>query len=74
MKAIDCEGTHGADSPANRLWDTTEAAQFLGVSVKQVQRLAAAGKVPAVRLGKLWRFSPAVLAALAEAPADDSAA
>jgi excisionase family DNA binding protein len=33
-----------------------EVAELFGVSVSTITRLAKAGKIPAVRLGTLWRF------------------
>jgi excisionase family DNA binding protein len=35
---------------------TAEVAELFGVSNSTIVRLAKAGKIPAVRLGSLWRF------------------
>jgi excisionase family DNA binding protein len=36
--------------------DAEEIAPMLGCSTKTVLRLAKAGEIPAVQIGKLWRF------------------
>ena len=33
-----------------------EAAAYLGVCSETVRRLARSGQLPAIRVGKLWRF------------------
>lgn len=43
------------------LIDAGMAADLLGVHPKTVKRLAAAGQIPAMRIGKLWRFRPSAL-------------
>ena len=40
----------------------SQAAAILSVSETTVYRLAAAGKVPAVKVGTAWRFTEAMLA------------
>jgi len=42
-----------------RLLTTREVAQMLRVSVRFVQLLASRGALPAIRVGRLWRFRPA---------------
>lgn len=37
--------------------DSEDAAKLLGVHAATVQRMARAGKLPCVKVGKLWRFS-----------------
>lgn len=45
------------DTPSNELLiDSNKAASFLGIHPKTLQRLARDRKVPAHRIGKLWRF------------------
>ncbi len=43
------------------LLDSKQAAQLIQVHPKTLQRLARAGKVPAVRIGDLWRFRASAL-------------
>jgi excisionase family DNA binding protein len=43
------------------LLDTQEAAALLGIHPKTLQRLARAGKVPSVRIGKSWAFRASAL-------------
>ena len=38
------------------LIDADRAATVLGIHPKTVQRMAREGKVPAIRIGKYWRF------------------
>lgn len=44
----------GADEP--RFVDANDAARILGVTVKTIRKEAAAGNIPAVRVGREWRF------------------
>lgn len=39
-----------------RLYSAEEAAIYLRMHVKTLQRLAREGNVPAARIGKYWRF------------------
>lgn len=39
-----------------RLYDVQEVALQCRVSEKSLQRWARAGKIPALKMGKLWRF------------------
>jgi excisionase family DNA binding protein len=41
-----------------RLWQVADVAAYLGVSRSQVYAWAARGELPALRLGRLLRFSP----------------
>jgi excisionase family DNA binding protein len=43
------------------LLDSTEAAQLLRIHPKTLQRMARKGEIPALQIGKLWRFSAAAL-------------
>lgn len=36
--------------------DSEEAAQFLNINPKTLQKMARNGEVPAYRIGKLWKF------------------
>lgn len=47
------------------LWHPKEAATFLGIHEKTVIRLARQKAIPALRLGKHWRFRAADLEAWA---------
>ncbi len=38
------------------LVDSQEAAKLLGIHPKTLQRMARRGHVPAIRIGKYWRF------------------
>ena len=42
----------------SRLLTPEQVAEMLGVSRRTVQRMAAAGELPAVRIGSQWRFRP----------------
>jgi len=44
-----------------RLLDDAEAAGLLGVHPKTLQRLARSGEVPAVRIGRYWRYRASAL-------------
>jgi len=43
------------------LLDSNEAAQILRIHPKTLQRMARKGDVPAIQIGKLWRFSTSAL-------------
>jgi excisionase family DNA binding protein len=43
------------------LLDSIEAAQLLRIHPKTLQRMARKGEVPAIQIGKLWRFSSSAL-------------
>ncbi len=45
-----------SDHSEPRYVGAVDAARILGVSVRTVRREAAAGRVPAIRLGREWRF------------------
>ena len=49
-----------------KLLDSREAAAFLGVSTKTLQRLARSGDVQAIKIGKPWRFRKEDLIVAAE--------
>jgi excisionase family DNA binding protein len=43
------------------LINVDRAAELLGIHPKTVKRLAASGRIPGMRIGKLWRFRESVL-------------
>ena len=45
-----------SESRPERLMDSAEAADILGIYVKTFQRMARTGQIRGVRVGKLWRF------------------
>jgi excisionase family DNA binding protein len=46
-----------ADIPC-LLWNDSQIATAMGISVKRVQELARMGLLPAFKIGKKWRFDP----------------
>lgn len=44
-----------------RLLNTEEAAMLLRIHPKTLQRMARKGEIPAIQVGKLWRFSTSAL-------------
>ncbi|HEY3943611.1 MAG TPA: helix-turn-helix domain-containing protein, partial [Solirubrobacteraceae bacterium] len=48
---------------ADRLLSPNEAAQILGLSAYTVRQLARDRKIPAIRLGRYWRFRKSSLEA-----------
>lgn len=59
---------HSSDCGHGRLsisLDAKSAAEILNVSPRHLQRMAAQGKIPAFRVGKLWRFNRAAIERLA---------
>jgi excisionase family DNA binding protein len=57
------EPSRVAEAPAKcePLLDSNEAAQLLRIHPKTLQRMARKGEIPALQVGKLWRFSAAAL-------------
>ena len=43
------------------LLDTQQAAQYLGVHPRTLQRMVTRGEIAAVRVGKLYRFVPSAI-------------
>ena len=43
------------------LLDDKQAGEMLGLHPKTVQRLARRGEIPAVRIGRYWRYRASVL-------------
>lgn len=46
-----------ADDKAPALYTVSQAAKYLSLSEVQVQRLCRTGKIPAVKVGCVWRIS-----------------
>jgi len=38
------------------IWDTGQAARYLQVHPRTITRMAKRGEIPAIHLGRLWRF------------------
>jgi len=57
------EPSRVVDAPAKwePLLDSNEAAQLLRIHPKTLQRMARKGEIPALQVGKLWRFSASAL-------------
>jgi excisionase family DNA binding protein len=51
-----------AERSRDRLLSVDEAADYLGVSAYTVRQWAREGKLPAIRLGRYWRFFESSLA------------
>jgi excisionase family DNA binding protein len=47
--------------PFEPLLDDKQAGEMLGLHPKTVQRLARRGELPAVRIGRYWRYRASVL-------------
>jgi excisionase family DNA binding protein len=43
------------------LIDSNQAAEFLGVHPRTLQRMVLRGEISAVKVGKLWRFMPSAI-------------
>ena len=43
------------------LLNSNQAAQFLGVHPRTLQRMVLRGEIAAVKVGKLWRFVPSAV-------------
>lgn len=43
------------------LWDSEEAAAFIRIHPKTLQKFARAGQIQGIHIGKLWRFRKAAL-------------
>jgi excisionase family DNA binding protein len=48
-------------SKCEPLLDSNEAARLLRIHPKTLQRMARKGEIPALQIGKLWRFSSSAL-------------
>jgi excisionase family DNA binding protein len=49
------------DTNFEQLLDSQEAARLLGIHPKTLKQMARRGEVPAVRIGKFWRFRASAL-------------
>ncbi len=49
------------------LWDVNDAARFLKVHPETVRVMARSGRMPRLKVGGRWRFSPARVAAWVDA-------
>ena len=38
------------------IWDSTEAARYLRIHPRTLTRMARRGEIPAIAIGRLWRF------------------
>jgi excisionase family DNA binding protein len=60
MRNIETHPTPPSPAPPQRqfepLLDSYRAAALLGIHAKTLQKMARAGRVPAHRIGDLWRF------------------
>ena len=54
-----------------RTWTVDDVAAYLRVHRRSVLRMTARGEIPALRLGKLYRFDPQKIAALFGSAARD---
>jgi len=52
---VDPSGFEATTAPEPVI-DSDEAAKFLNINLKTLQKMAHNGELPAYRLGKLWRF------------------
>jgi len=48
-------------SVAERLMNLSEAAEFLHIDPDTLRSLTRRGRVPAMKIGRQWRFDPAIL-------------
>jgi excisionase family DNA binding protein len=48
-------------STLERLLDAKEVAAILGANERWIYQQAKAGKIPSIRMGKYWKFSPSAL-------------
>jgi excisionase family DNA binding protein len=60
-KNSNAPGTHVEFAHCEALIDAQRASELLCVHPKTVKRLAAEGRLPAMKIGKLWRFRASVL-------------
>jgi excisionase family DNA binding protein len=51
----------GDSGKFERLLDSIEAAGLLGINSHTLQRMARAGDLPGIKIGKLWRFRRSAL-------------
>src|ERR1039458_3794825 len=56
--------------PAQRFLNAGQVSQMLGIDRSTVYRMAESGRLPAMKIGRQWRFPAEQIAALLEAPGD----
>ena len=56
--------------PAQRFLSAGQVSQMLGIDRSTVYRMAESGRLPAMKIGRQWRFPAEQIAALLEAPGD----
>lgn len=44
-----------------KLLDSQAVSEVLGIHPKVVERMAARGELPALKVGRFWRYSPSAL-------------
>ena len=47
--------------PLALIWDAVDAARYLRVHPRTITRMAKRGELPAIHIGRLWRFRKADL-------------
>ena len=60
-KVVEIDKALEAKSKCEPLIDADQAAKLLEIHPKTVKRLATKGILPAMRIGKLWRFRASLL-------------
>ena len=55
------------ETAAPAIWDAADAARYLRVHPRTITRMAKRGEIPAIHLGRLWRFRRTDLDAWIEA-------
>ena len=50
--------------PRKRALNQAEAAEYLGISVAVLRQATRSGQIPAVQIGRMWRYDPDALADL----------
>jgi excisionase family DNA binding protein len=56
--------------PAQRFLSAGQVSQMFGIDRSTVYRMAESGRLPAMKIGRQWRFSAEQIAALLESPGD----
>ena len=41
-----------------KLWDSKQLAEYLGLSISHIRRLLCRGQIPGFKIGGVWRFDP----------------
>jgi excisionase family DNA binding protein len=61
MKADGKRAVEGQIEFEPPLWDANKAAGFLGIHPVTLTEFARQGRIPAIKVGKVWRFRPSSL-------------